>query len=86
MSTDGTVDDGTATRMSAEPSHDAHEDGSGHDSGIRIGFNERPFYDEMLMKKHPTKRYFDTYHLHPAPNGYVPVLVSSVLIDTAIRH
>lgn len=53
---------------------------------VRLGFRERPYYDEFLMRTHPSKVFFDAFVLHPVPGGYFPVLVSSVLVDTAVRH
>lgn len=64
----------------------AHEAGNVHGNGVLLGFRERPYYDEMLLKTHPSKVYFDAFHLYPTAEGYVPVLVSSVLVDKAIRH
>jgi len=59
----------------------------GHDADtLRIGYRQRPYVEGILEKVHPTKVYFDTFVLRPVSGGYMPVLVSSVLIDTAIRH
>lgn len=79
--------DEPATRISAESPDTAHDATADHDDNvIRLGFRERPYFDEMLQKRHPSLRYFDTYRLYPTFEGYVPILVSSVLVDTAIRH
>lgn len=79
------ADDELATRLSAKPPvRDSHE--SSHDGVVRLAFRERPYYDQMLLKTHPSKVYFDTFVLQPTTDGYVPVLVSSALVDKAIRH
>jgi hypothetical protein len=82
-----TADDTTGSHASAVPTvkEVVHEAENGHDNVVRLGFRERPFHDDF-GNEHPTKMYFDTFRLYLTEEGYFPVLVSSVLIDTAIRH
>jgi hypothetical protein len=53
---------------------------------VRLVFRERPYYDEMLLKTHPSKVYFDAFHVYETLTGPAAVLVSSVLVDKSIRH
>lgn len=80
-------DDEMTVRLTAGPPEEtAGGAEESHDNVVRFGFRERPYFDEMLQKKHPSKVFFDVFHLYPTAEGYVPVLASSVLVDTAIRH
>ncbi len=82
-----TTGDTTGPHASAGPTvkEVVSEAESDHDNVVRLGFRERPFHDDF-GNEHPTKMYFDTFRLYLTEEGYFPVLASSVLIDTAIRH
>lgn len=85
-----TPDQGGASLATDSGREDAGNGDSGSPANastqVAMAFRERPYYDPWLLKTHPTRVFFDAFILHQVPGGVVPVLVSSVLVDTAVRH
>jgi len=52
----------------------------------RMIFRERPVIDEMLQKVHPSKVYFDAFYIVETLRGPAAMLISSTIVDTAVRH
>lgn len=52
----------------------------------RMIFRERPVVDEMLQKVHPSKIYFDAFYIVETVHGPGVMLISSTIVDTAVRH